>query len=145
MICGSATLAKASGEEINRQPAGGPGWVWNYGWPITEGTDCYDAEKHDRAGLTKPVAEYEHGTECSVTGGYVYRGRGAAAGLAGYLLLRRLLFGADLGISGQRSDGQWQEAELLDSDAQISSFGETETGEVLMVDYNGTVYRLVSQ
>ena len=129
-------------EEINRQPAGGPGGA-NYGWPITEGTHCYDADTCDRAGLTEPVAEYEHGTECSVTGGYVYRGALQPA-LQGIYFYGDYCSGQIWGLAAN-ADGQWQEAELLDSDAQISSFGETETGEVLLVDYNGVVYRLVSQ
>ena len=39
--------------------------------------------------------------------------------------------------------GEWQSTMLLDSELQISSFGETEDGEVLVVDYDGAVYRLV--
>ena len=34
---------------------------------------------------------------------------------------------------------------LLDTNLQISSFGETQDGEVLVVDYGGALYRLVER
>ncbi len=129
-------------EEINRQPAGDPGGE-NYGWPITEAMHCYDAGTCNRDGLTEPVAEYEHSEGCSVTGGYVYRGA-QQPDLQGIYFYGDYCSGRIWGVA-TGADGQWQNAELLDSNAQISSFGETETGEVLMVDYNGAIYRLVSQ
>ena len=47
----------------------------NYGWNIMEGTRCFNSNNCDRTGLTVPVFEYDHsGGQCSVTGGYVYRG-----------------------------------------------------------------------
>ena len=63
----------------------------NYGWRITEGTQCFNpASGCDRTGITPPVYEYTHSEGCSVTGGVVYRGCRVPA-LAGTLLLRRLL------------------------------------------------------
>lgn len=49
----------------------------NLGWPILEGTHCYDgpAALCDDNDFIGPVHEYPHdGGRCSVTGGYVYRG-----------------------------------------------------------------------
>ena len=71
--CGSPMSARTSGRRsTSSRPAALGGE--NYGWPITEAMHCYDADSCDRAGLTEPVAEYEHANGCSVTGGYVYRG-----------------------------------------------------------------------
>jgi hypothetical protein len=49
----------------------------NYGWRVLEGSRCFDPpEDCERSGLKLPRAEYSHeGGRCSVTGGYVYRGR----------------------------------------------------------------------
>ncbi len=57
----------------------------NYGWPVKEGSFLFDMNGDDPgmvterspglpAGLTDPVAEYDHDEGVSVTGGYVYRG-----------------------------------------------------------------------
>lgn len=49
----------------------------NYGWPITEGLQCFRPSSGcDTSGLTLPVIEVSHGDAgtCSITGGVVYRG-----------------------------------------------------------------------
>jgi len=62
-------------EEIDFQPAGGPGGD-HYGWNTMEGSHCYDPpENCDASGKVLPVWEYPHPEGCSVTGGYVYRGQ----------------------------------------------------------------------
>jgi glucose/arabinose dehydrogenase len=42
-------------EEVNFQPAESPGGE-NYGWPVREGTHCYEAETCTMEGLVEPVA-----------------------------------------------------------------------------------------
>ncbi len=63
-------------EEINFAPAGEGGKNW--GWRCMEGFSCTGLSGctcNDIA-LTKPVHDYDHsGPKCSVTGGYVYRGK----------------------------------------------------------------------
>jgi glucose/arabinose dehydrogenase len=84
-------------EEVNRVPAGGSGD--NFGWRMFEGRHCYNATQGCLAtnspagctpacsdpapagdaipnGTTVPIWEYNSntGTNCSVVGGYVYRG-----------------------------------------------------------------------
>ena len=137
-----ADVGQNQWEEINFQPAGDPGGE-NYGWPITEGTHCYGSDTCDTAGLTMPVAEYEHGPGCSVSGGNVYRGTQQPA-MQGIYFYGDYCSGQIWGLAAG-ADGQWQDAQLLDSDAQISAFGETESGELLVVDYGGTIYRLVNR
>ena len=129
-------------EEINFQPAGSPGGE-NYGWPITEASHCYGADTCDTTGQTLAVAEYEHSLGCSVTGGYVYRGTQQAA-MQGIYFFGDYCTGRVWGLA-QVVGGGWQSVELLDSRAQISSLGETEEGELLVVAYDGTIYRLVAQ
>ena len=89
-------------EEVNVVPSTRAGV--NYGWNIIEGSGCYNASSCNRKGLELPVLEYGHGNnQCSVTGGFVYRGsRDTAAG--GHLFLRRLLrrLGEELHLQRQR-------------------------------------------
>src|SRR5262249_43257403 len=66
----AADVGQSLWEEINIVQRGG-----NYGWPIREGAHCYNASTCSTAGLTDPVAEYQHtGGPSAVIGGYVYRG-----------------------------------------------------------------------
>ncbi|HEY3370789.1 MAG TPA: PQQ-dependent sugar dehydrogenase [Prolixibacteraceae bacterium] len=61
-------------EEIDFQPAGDKGGQ-NYGWRCYEGNKVYnDSECDSKTSFTSPIYTYPHGDECSVTGGYVYRG-----------------------------------------------------------------------
>ena len=46
-------------EEVDFQAAASPGGE-NYGWRIMEGLHCYNAATCQTAGLTLPVAEYDH-------------------------------------------------------------------------------------
>ena len=132
-------------EEVNRQPGGSRGGE-NYGWNRMEGLHCFPiGSRCDQSGLVLPVAEYPtQRPECAVTSGYVYRGSREPALYGGY-------FYADY-CSGriwslhQGPDGAWVDAELLDSDLQISSFGEDEAGELYLTDLRGGgIYRLTAQ
>jgi glucose/arabinose dehydrogenase len=134
-----ADVGQNQWEEVNVQPAGSLGGE-NYGWPIMEATHCFEDDGCDQSGLVLPVAEYGHDLGCSVTGGYVYRGA-AQPVLQGVYFYGDYCTGRIWGLA-PATDGAWQAVELLDSDAQISSFGETEDGEVLVVDYGGSLFRL---
>jgi glucose/arabinose dehydrogenase len=109
----------------------------NYGWRILEGSRCFNPpEDCRRRGLKRPRAEYRHARgRCSVTGGYVYRGR-AIPELEGTYLFGDFCSGEIFGLrKGVRSL-------LLATDLRISSFGEDEAGELYVVDHGGGVYRL---
>jgi glucose/arabinose dehydrogenase len=137
-----ADVGQNQWEEVNVQPAGSSGGE-NYGWPIMEGTRCFQAESCEQTGLVLPVAEYGHALGCSVTGGYVYRGA-AQPDLHGVYFYGDYCSGRIWGLAADAA-GQWQSAELLGSGVQISSFGETEDGEVLVVDYGGRLFRLINE
>jgi glucose/arabinose dehydrogenase len=137
-----ADVGQGDWEEINVQPASSLGGE-NYGWPIMEGTRCFQSDSCRQKDLTLPVAEYSHDLGCSVTGGYVYRGAAQPA-LQGVYFYGDYCTGRIWGLAPAAGNA-WQTAELLHSAAQISSFGETETGELLVVDYAGTLFRLVSR
>jgi glucose/arabinose dehydrogenase len=136
-----ADVGQNQWEEVNIQPASSLGGE-NYGWDIMEASTCFGSSSCDQAGLVLPVAEYDHSQGCSVTGGYVYRGT-AQPSLQGAYFYGDYCSGRIWALS-QGADGPWRTHLLLDTELQISSFGETEDGEVLVVDINGGIYRLVA-
>lgn len=65
-------------EEINFQPAASNGGE-NYGWRCYEGNQAFNRAGCDAdTTFTFPVYTYAHGPECSIIGGYVYRGSGTS-------------------------------------------------------------------
>lgn len=123
-------------EEVNFEPAGAAGGG-NYGWRIMEGLYCFISEGCDpeSMGLILPVAEYDHSQGCSVTGGYVYRGQQYPE-LTGTYLYGDYCSGIIWGLR-REAGGGWSEAELLQTNHIISSFGQDEAGEVYVVDHSG--------
>ncbi len=114
----------------------------NYGWNIMEGTHCYPppSTSCSTTGLELPIAEYGRTEGAAVTGGYVYRGSLMEELQGSYI------FG-DFGSGRiwrlqETSPGVWTRAQLLDTELNISSFGQDEVGEIYVIDYGGTVYRL---
>lgn len=63
-------------EEVDVVVKGG-----NYGWVVREGSTCFNVDDPmtplgscETAGLTDPIAEYDHAEGIAVVGGFVYRG-----------------------------------------------------------------------
>jgi glucose/arabinose dehydrogenase len=129
-------------EEVNFQPSAAPGGQ-NYGWPIMESQHCFPSGRDCvQAGLTLPVAEYDHSQGCSVTGGYVYRGREFPA-LTGIYVYGDFCSGRLWGLAPAQ-DGAWKAAEVAQTDSRISAFGEDESGELYLADRTGgKLYRIV--
>jgi len=110
----------------------------NYGWPFWEATHRYRLGPAS-AGDTKPVAEYSHaGGQCSVTGGYVYRGARIPA-LSGFYFFGDYCAGRIWALI--KFGGHWRLTLVRDTAYQISSFGEDDAGELYLVDLSGAVYR----
>ena len=124
-------------EEVNFQPADSSGGE-NYGWNVWEGTNPF-AGGH-AVGHVPPVFEYRHTLGCSVTGGYVYRGSAMPQLEAVYI------FGdyctGRIWAMYRDGDLNWHTNELANTGWPISSFGEDEAGEIYLVDYSGTIYRI---
>lgn len=126
-------------EEINFQPADSTGGE-NYGWSVFEATHPYLEDAELTSDMTPPIFEYPHSEGCSVTGGYVYRG-------ADLPELQSVYFFGDY-CTGKTwttyrdETGNWHTAPFIDTDFIISSFGEDEAGELYVVDYKGSIYRL---
>jgi glucose/arabinose dehydrogenase len=129
----AADVGQGTIEEVDIIHLGG-----NYGWRVFEGTRCtnLDPVLCNTGEYIGPITEYGHQNgRCSVTGGYVYRGT------AGTLPAGTYVF-ADY-CSGEIftfSDGI--QNLLLDTDENISSFGEDEAGELYVVGHRGSIYRI---
>ena len=122
-------------EEIDVQPAAKNGL--NFGWPVWEGSHWYRGGSLTND--TKSAAEYSHdGGNCSVTGGYVYRGEKIPS-LQGFYFYGDYCSGKLWSLV--RLVGQWHASAILDTDLLISSFGEDEAGELYIVDLRGALYR----
>jgi glucose/arabinose dehydrogenase len=130
-------------EEIDFQPADSTGGE-NYGWDILEGTRCYEPSSGctPPPDYSPPVAEYSHNAPenpCSVTGGYVYRGP-TYPELQGIYLYADYCSGQIWGL--RQTNGDWETAEMADTNQRITSFGEDEAGEVYLVAVGGNIYRV---
>ena len=141
-------------EEINVEPKGKG--VVNYGWSTMEGKHCFKPDVNcDQTGLTLPVTEYAHDDtvmDCSVTGGYVYRGT-KITGLQGTYLYadycsRRVRTLAWSNGAILKEAEVTQDLETLSLTGGITSFGEDTAGEIyVVIDNNqdgtlGKLYRI---
>lgn len=131
-------------EEINYWKAGSPSGV-NYGWDTMEGFHCFaDGAGCNQQGLQLPILEYNHRLGNSVTGGNVYRG-------SLYPALQGLYFYADFGTgrvwaARAGANGVWENDEVMNAEAAVSSFGEDEAGELYFADYGGgNIYRVIAK
>jgi glucose/arabinose dehydrogenase len=111
----------------------------NYGWRVYEGNTCtgLDSGLCTPTNYTMPVFQYSHSVgRCSITGGYVYRGRQGSLPNGAYIF-------ADY-CTGEifRWDGTSQIL-LQDTPRNVISFGEDEDGEIYVCYSNGQIDRLV--
>jgi glucose/arabinose dehydrogenase len=128
-------------EEVDFQPAGSAGGQ-NYGWRIMEGAHCFNDPACSQTGLVLPVAEYDHGQGCSITGGFVYRGQ-VFPRIQGVYIYADFCSGRFWGL--QRNGSVWQNTLLLMEPHSISSFGEDEAGNLYAADiFAGIVYEIVA-
>jgi glucose/arabinose dehydrogenase len=126
-------------EEINYQPESSSGGE-NYGWNIMEGNHCYNSSSCDQSGLILPIIEYSHSSGCSITGGFMYRGV-TYPGWQGTYFYGDYCTGSIWG--SQESGEEWISQELLDTDYNITSFGEDQDGELYLLDRDGGLFKIV--
>jgi glucose/arabinose dehydrogenase len=128
-------------EEIDVEPPGGGGR--NYGWNVLEGSHCYSPRSGcESSGLEQPIHEYDRSHGCSVTGGYVYRGKEVPA-LAGAYLFADYCQGTVWTLE-REAGGAVVVAPLLQA-RSVSSFGEDQAGELYLCDHaGGVVQRFVA-
>jgi glucose/arabinose dehydrogenase len=134
-------VGQGAWEEVDWQLVTSPGGE-NYGWRLMEGKHCFNPSTNcPSSGLTAPVVEYSHGGgNCSVTGGYRYRGE-TYPRMSGMYIYGDYCSGMIWGATPQH-DGTVTTQLLLDTTIQISSFGEDVRGELYVLSLGGNVYRL---
>ena len=133
-------------EEIDRQGASSHGGE-NYGWKVMEGTLCFSTASCpgttpscNSSALTLPILEYQNtGANCSVIGGYVYRGTGVPQ-LAGHYVFGDLCSG-QIWAAKTNGAGVWQVWRVASAGQNLIAFGEDRRGE-LYVATSSTLYRL---
>ena len=153
-------------EEINIEYFGDEGGR-NYGWNTMEGNHCYPEDAKDCASdeFTMPAFEYPNNANyvkillgisqrnmdgCSITGGYVYRGK-QIPDLYGRYIFGDYCTGRVWSIIIEDGVGK-DVIEYTDSirksmgkrEFYLSSFGQDNNNELFIIDYNGTIYKLIN-
>ena len=116
--------------------------LMNFGWNVYEGTSTFKSGVLGPGRLVKPVAQYSHAHGCSITGGYIYRGKAVPAA-AGRYFYGDYCSGTvwSLKLVGGRARQIRQEPFKV---ASLTSFGQDAAGELYAVSGAGTIYRLAS-
>ena len=148
-------------EEINFQSSASSGGE-NYGWNHYEGEDIYN-ESAPLSNHTEPIHFYPNNANifkvllgwdeedafgCSVTGGYVYRGNDIPD-IQGYYLFADYCTGR-IWMFQHENDTVSNLSEITDiinlednkETVYISSFGEDANGELYIINYNGSIYKI---
>jgi glucose/arabinose dehydrogenase len=138
-------------EEVDYEPYGSGGR--NYGWRLMEGNNCFNPDSGCNAatqGLVTPVATYDHGIGQSITGGYVYRGA-SIPNLRGTYLYADYQSSRFFSLRMQNGSVAQAQTEITDNINPgggvsgidgITSFGEDGAGNLYVLSYDGSVYRI---
>jgi glucose/arabinose dehydrogenase len=111
----------------------------NYGWRCYEGNHPYNTSGCNYPEYVYPVWEYPHNPECSITGGYVYRGPGVPE------LQGKYIYGdyCSNKIWSLEYDGITPPTNqyLLTATGSLTSFGVDQQNELYLTSFNGYIYR----
>jgi glucose/arabinose dehydrogenase len=139
-----ADVGQNAYEEIDFQPANSKGGE-NYGWKCYEGNQpfsnsgCVSVDQ-----LTFPVYDYPQDPECSVTGGYVYRGSNTSPFYGHYFFTD---YCTDHIWTLHKEANQWLKEDFgIFSGNSFSTFGEDVSGQLFVAGIkSGKIYRVVDQ
>jgi hypothetical protein len=139
-------VGQSAREEIDFRTAAQLGSRWNGGWDVREGnvsatqSGCDGAGLNNASRLVRPFSVYSHaGGKCSITGGYVYRGKSLS--FRGWYVFGDYCTGR-IWRTKRGSDGRVRRVLIKDTSLNISSFGEGVNGVLFVADLNGAIYRL---
>jgi glucose/arabinose dehydrogenase len=139
-------------EEISYQPPGVGGQ--NYGWRCYEGNNAFNTSGCQAASnYVFPIWEYSHvGGNCSITGGYVYRGCQIPALQGAYFFTD--FCSSQIWTFNYAGSGVVQPANVINRTAQLApggglslnsmaSFGEDAYGDLYITETSGEVYKII--
>ncbi len=148
-----ADVGEGAREEVSWQSGDSSGGE-NYGWRCMEGKACTGLSgcTCNSPALTIPLHDYTHsGGNCSITGGYVYRGADIPE-LDGTYFYADFCTGRIWSFKRNGSDvTQLTErtAELRPQTGgtinNVTSFGEDDRGEIYIVDKDGEIFKIVER
>jgi glucose/arabinose dehydrogenase len=137
-----ADVGENQSEEINYLPAGYNSKA-NFGWHFFEGNHPYIGNPPEGLETVFPVWTYDHTLGCSVTGGFVYRGKSLPEWYGVYIY-GDYCTGNIWGLL-RNPDGSWQNALLYDLPVNITSFGQDQAGEIYLVSITGKIFKLIKK
>lgn len=137
-----ADVGQDAVEEINYLSAsGGGGLGANFGWPLVEGDQQFAGPAPDDA--VAPLLSIHHGEgDCSVIGGYVYRGE-LIPELDGVYVFGDFCTGQLTGIQPTVDGPAVADLTVRLDGAQLWSFGQDRNGEIYVLQGDGLVAKLV--
>ncbi|MGD9701828.1 MAG: sorbosone dehydrogenase family protein [Acidimicrobiia bacterium] len=131
-------VGQGSWEEVDlATAASGGGRGVSFGWSAYEGTHRFNDDQ-PVDGHVPPVLEYPHGPECSITGGFVYRGT-SIPGLVGAYVYGDYCSGRIWAV--RVADGAVTEQAEVGSVDNLVSFGEDAARELYALSLDGPVLR----
>ncbi len=133
-------VGQGAREEINFEPAGTAGR--NYGWKCREGTVFHRTCATPLVAFTEPAFDYARSSpQCSVTGGFRYRGPVLAA--QGQYFYGDYCSG-DVWVALENTPGAFAHPPSARQNVAfgITSFGEGEDGELYLMKSGGSLLRL---
>ena len=154
-------------EEINFETFNSKGGL-NYGWNILEGNHCYPEETDcSSEGLVAPIFEYPNNANyaktlfgikqpemdgCSITGGYIYRGKKIENFYGKYIFgdyCTGKIWSIKINQNGEVTDFYNHTDQILKSmnkrEFYLSSFGQDKNNEIYLIDYNGDIYKIINE
>ena len=136
-------VGQGNWEEIDYRAAGAVGRLANYGWHVFEGRARYSSTPLGPGQLVSPVNVYSHAdNNCSVTGGYVYRGRAVSSATGRYFFgdyCSGIVWSLRI-ENGGAADVRREPFGV----GSLTSFGEDIAGELYMATGTGRIYKLGS-
>jgi glucose/arabinose dehydrogenase len=120
----------------------------NFGWARYEGNELFKNVALNPTGpLVFPIVEYDHDEGCSIAGGYVYRGKRVPRAVGRYFYGDSCSGNVwSLKVTDGKATDVRRESFTVESGEGygLVSFGEDARGELYLVSFDGTIYRLAS-
>ncbi|MFQ5557849.1 MAG: PQQ-dependent sugar dehydrogenase [Acidimicrobiales bacterium] len=136
-----ADVGQDAFEELNLLPAAtGGGRGANLGWNLREGLHEFAGDAP--AGHVEPVFEYDHGSGCSITGGFVYRGT-AIPELDGAHVFGDFCTSRLWAVALVDGTVVFRDLDVDVPGGALAGFGEDAAGELYVLSLAGPISRIV--